>query len=156
MKLSRSAKRTPVFEIGSGNVFADIGVPDAGAALAKAEIAREIASSIRKRGLTQSAAADLLGIDQPRVSYLLRGRLQPFSLEKLMAFAAKLGNAVEVRVLPAATPGIRFTKTPVDVRLYTRFDAVSPMAFIDNQTSRPAWLASKLTEDAAGLYEFNG
>jgi predicted XRE-type DNA-binding protein len=58
---------------GSGNVFADLGLPDAEERLAKAELARQILNIIAKRRLTQAKAAELLGIDQPKVSALTRG-----------------------------------------------------------------------------------
>ena len=79
--------RSSAFEIGSANVFADIGLPDPEVAFAKAEVARTIISSIQERRLTQNRAAELLGIDQPRVSSLVRGRLSIFSLETLVRYA---------------------------------------------------------------------
>jgi predicted XRE-type DNA-binding protein len=68
----------------SGNVFADLGLPDAEQRLAKAELARQVASLIRERRYTQPAAARKLGIDQPKVSTLLAGRLVGFSLDQLV------------------------------------------------------------------------
>jgi predicted XRE-type DNA-binding protein len=85
-------------EIGSGNVFADIGLPNPEEALAKAEIARLVNSILSARDLTQVQAGDVLGIPQPRVSDLARGRLGKFSLEKLIDFAKRLGNDVEIRI----------------------------------------------------------
>ena len=61
----------------SGNVFADLGLEDADELLVKAELVRRIGSIIRHRHLTQVEAAKLLGIDQPKISALLRGRLVP-------------------------------------------------------------------------------
>jgi predicted XRE-type DNA-binding protein len=88
---------------GSGNVFADIGVRDPQEALAKADVAGAIIRMIRDQGLTQTRAAEILGIDQPRVSALTKGRLRLFSLEKLLAFASKLGTDVEIQLkLPVA------------------------------------------------------
>jgi predicted XRE-type DNA-binding protein len=86
---------------GSGNVFADLGTANPEQALAKAELARQINKIIADRNLTQSEAADVLGIDQPRVSALSNGRLSLFSLEKMMHFASRLGNEVEISVKPA-------------------------------------------------------
>lgn len=71
-------KRERDYVIGSGNVFADLGVRNPEEALAKAELANKISVLIRERGLTQAKAAKLLGIDQPKVSMLLRGRLTGF------------------------------------------------------------------------------
>jgi predicted XRE-type DNA-binding protein len=85
---------------GSGNVFEDLGLPDADLRLAKAELARFIRKLIAARGLTQGAAAKLLGIKQPDVSDLVRGRLARFSLERLGGFLPPLGMDVTIRVEP--------------------------------------------------------
>jgi len=85
-------------EVGSGNVYADIGMSDPVEAHAKAELARKIASIIKHRHLTQTAAADLLGIDQPKVSRLLRGQLKDFSMTKLLDFMMKLDRDIEIRI----------------------------------------------------------
>jgi predicted XRE-type DNA-binding protein len=82
----------------SGNAFADLGLPDAEDRLAKAELARQIGAIIRNRRLTQSATADILGVDQPKVSALVNGRLAGFSLERLMHFLTLLGQDVEIVV----------------------------------------------------------
>lgn len=103
-------KRKIECEQSTGNVFADIGVPNADAALAKAEIARRINQIIAERGLTQSQAADILGVDQPRVSALSKGRLTLFSLEKMMLFVSKLGNRVDISIRPSLHAGIRVAK----------------------------------------------
>lgn len=78
----------------SGNVFADIGIAEPDEALAKAELARRIADIITKRRLSQVKAAELLGIDQPKVSALMRGRLSGFSTGRLF----KLLNALDCDV----------------------------------------------------------
>ncbi len=91
----------------SGNVFADLGLPDAEDALAKAELARLIGVLIAKRHLTQVQAARLLGIDQPKVSALLRGRLTGFSMDRLLRFLLALDRDVEIVIRPAAYPGGR-------------------------------------------------
>ena len=83
---------------GSGNVFQDLGRKDAEELLAKAELTRQIAEIIEDRGLTQAAAAKLLGLKQPDVSNLLRGRLSKFSTERLMNFLTLLGKDVEIVV----------------------------------------------------------
>jgi predicted XRE-type DNA-binding protein len=93
-------------EEGSGNVFADIGVPDAEEALAKAEIARQVNRVLTERGLNQVQAGALLRIAQPRVSDLARGRLGKFSLEKLLQFARLTGIDVEIRMKPSSKPGL--------------------------------------------------
>ena len=86
--------------VGSGNVFADLGHPRPAEALAKAELARRIGLLIARRGLTQAAAAELLKIDQPKISALVRGRLAGFSLDRLVRFLVLLGNDVEIVVKP--------------------------------------------------------
>jgi predicted XRE-type DNA-binding protein len=93
-------KRRIDHEPSSGNVFADVGLQDPDVVLAKAEIARQVNRTIGEKGLTQSDAAAILGIDQPRVSALAKGRLSLFSLEKLMGFSVKLGSQVEIRIGP--------------------------------------------------------
>ncbi len=85
-------------EEGSGNLWADIGRPDADEALARAELMRQISEMIRARGLTQAAAARVLGTTQPTVSDLVRGKLSQFSLERLIAFLNALGQDVEIVV----------------------------------------------------------
>ena len=80
----------------SGNVFADLAVPGAGERLAKAEIARRIIEILDSRRLTQMSAARVLGIDQPKVSALKRGRLEGFSTERLFKFLNALGRDIEI------------------------------------------------------------
>ena len=95
------------YEVGSGNVFADLGVPDANEALAKAQLARAICLLVEKEGLTQKALAQRLGIDQPKVSALLRGRLKDFSTDRLLRLLLRLGHDVKINV------NSRRAKTPV-------------------------------------------
>ena len=83
---------------GSGNVFADLELPDAEEMQVKAELARQILSIITKRHLTQAMAAETLGIDQPKVSALMRGRLRGFSMERLFHFLNALGRDVQIVV----------------------------------------------------------
>jgi len=85
-------------EEGSGNVFADIGLPNPEQRLAKAGLAIRISEAIRARRLTQARAARLLKIDQPKISRLLRGQLSGFSTERLMHFLTLLGRDVEITV----------------------------------------------------------
>ena len=83
-----------------GNVFADLGLPDADEALAKADLAREIVRLVRRNGWKQVRAAKELGIDQPKVSALMRGRLESFSTERLIRFLIALDQEVEIAVRP--------------------------------------------------------
>lgn len=84
----------------SGNVFEDLKLPNVGEALVKADIAHKISGLLAKRGLTQVQAAKLLGIDQPKVSALLRGQLRGFSTERLLTFVNALGHDVEIAFRP--------------------------------------------------------
>ncbi|MCC0179252.1 XRE family transcriptional regulator [Waterburya agarophytonicola K14] len=86
--------------IGSGNVFADLGLPNPEERLVKAELASKIGSAIEQKKLTQIEAAELLGIDQPKVSALTRGKLSGFSTARLLRFLNALGNDVEIVVKP--------------------------------------------------------
>ena len=85
-------------EASSGNVFADIGVAEPEVVLAKAELARRIDQIIRARRLKQVAVAKILGVDQAKVSALVRGRLAGFSAERLFRFLNALGHDIEIVV----------------------------------------------------------
>ena len=87
-------------EKNSGNVFADLGLPLPEERLAKTELARNISRILTDRHLTQAAAAELLGVDQPKVSALIRGRLKGFSMERLFHFLNLLGRDVQIVVKP--------------------------------------------------------
>ncbi|MBE9063801.1 helix-turn-helix domain-containing protein [cf. Phormidesmis sp. LEGE 11477] len=89
---------------GCGNVFADLGLPDADGLLMKAELADQISDIISQRNLTQVEAANLLGIDQPKVSALMRGKLSGFSIERLFRFLNTLGSNIEIRITPNTQP----------------------------------------------------
>jgi len=95
-------KRELDYTVSSGNVFADLGLPNPEELLAKAELAHKITVLIRERGLTQAQAAKLLQVDQPKVSALIRGRLTGFSIERLMRFLLLLGQ--DIRITVEATP----------------------------------------------------
>lgn len=84
----------------SGNVFADLNLPNPEERLIKAELARRISGIINQKGLTQIEAAELLDIDQPKVSALTRGKLNGFSTTRLFRFLNALGNDIEIVVKP--------------------------------------------------------
>ena len=86
------------YEISRGNVFEDLGLPDAPELLAKARLAHRISQIIDKRGMTQGQAATVLGIDQPKISAIVRGRLEKFSLERLCDHLRKFGCDVNIQV----------------------------------------------------------
>lgn len=98
-KKPRRSEATPV-ERGSGNVYADLGFKDANAMLAKARIVARISQMLRDQGLTQAAAARVLGLNQPKVSALLRGHFQGYSQERLIGLLNRLGCDVEIVVKP--------------------------------------------------------
>lgn len=81
-------------------MFADIGLANAGEHLIKAGLVVRIDRVIRRRKLTQAAAAQLLGVDQPKVSAMLAGRFRGYSVERLMKFLVALGHDVEIVVKP--------------------------------------------------------
>lgn len=85
-------------EKSSGNVFADLALPNPEEHLAKASLALRITQAIRARQLTQIRAAQLLQIDQPKISRLLRGQLAGFSTDRLLRFLTLLGHDIEVVV----------------------------------------------------------
>ena len=87
-------------EDSSGNVFADIGLPEAGEHLVKARLVFKIDTLMRERGLKQVAAAALFGVTQPDVSKMLRGDFRQFSVERLLRFLVALGQDVEIVVKP--------------------------------------------------------
>jgi len=89
-------------ERSSGNVFADLGLSDPQLALAKAELVQRLRTLIEARNLTQSQAAKLLGLDQPKVSALVRGLVAGYSIERLFRFLNALGQRVEIHVRPGA------------------------------------------------------
>ena len=81
---------------GSGNIFADLGLPDAEGHMLKARIALYLSKRIKQLDLTQREAAERMGISQPDVSNILRGKLLPFSMDRLLAFVRALGSDVEI------------------------------------------------------------
>lgn len=95
-KAKSPRKRAMRVEASSGNVFADLGLPDSDESLTKAELARRICAILIERGLTQGRAAALLGVDQPKVSALMRGKLGGFSTDRLFRFLNALGQDVEI------------------------------------------------------------
>ena len=91
-------------EASTGNVFADLGLPDAEKLQIKSGLTVEIAKAIRERGLTQAEAAQRMGLTQPKVSSLLRGEFSNFSERKLMDCLNRLGYDIEIRVRKTPEP----------------------------------------------------
>ena len=83
-----------------GNIFRDLGFPHAEREQLKADLTLQIYRLIKQRGLTQTRAGEILGIKQPHVSALMRGRSGAFSVERLMQFLTALGQDIEITVRP--------------------------------------------------------
>ena len=123
----RSAERptvkrpiSPAFEIGSGNVFADLGFSHPEEELAKAQLVFQIVQLVRARDLTQMAAGELLGLPQPKVSLLLRGKMGGFSTDRLIRFLNRLDQDIEI-VVRSKPDGVR----PARVRVVRRGASVT-------------------------------
>lgn len=87
---------------GSGNVFADLGQPDAVGHMLKAELVAQIGRIVRERRLTQKQAAELLGLSQPDISRLLRGDFRQYSMERLLRLLTLLGRDIDITIRKAA------------------------------------------------------
>ena len=94
----RKSRHAIKVRAGSGNVYADIGVPDAEAMLIKAQLMTKIAELIKRKSLTQTQAGHLLGLPQPKVSALLRGNFRGVSERRLLDCLTRLGSDVQVVV----------------------------------------------------------
>ena len=91
---------------GSGNVFADLALPDPEGHLAKAELVRRIGALIKEKGLTQAEAAKLMSMSQPDVSKMLRGLFRPISMDKLFECLRALGQNVQITVTPTSAANL--------------------------------------------------
>ena len=87
-------------EMSSGNVFLDIGIENPEEELTKAKLALEIEQIITRKKLTQVEAAKIMGINQPKVSALIRRKLDGFSVERLIHFLNTLGQDIDIVVRP--------------------------------------------------------
>jgi predicted XRE-type DNA-binding protein len=98
-------KRRMQVEVSSGNVFADLGLPDAEDMLLKSKLVVELHRLIKERKLTQTEAAKRIGIGQPDLSNVLRGRLRGYSTERLMRMLTKFDQDVEITIKPHRKKG---------------------------------------------------
>ncbi|MBV9867070.1 MAG: XRE family transcriptional regulator [Abitibacteriaceae bacterium] len=99
MKLNKKTTRAgTVIETGSGNVFADLDLPDAPNLQFKSQLIYEITRCIEDRQLSQTEAAKLIGMDQPTLSKMLRGQFLNCSTDRLFSILNRLGRDIEVRV----------------------------------------------------------
>src|SRR3990167_8923976 len=92
-------------EMGSGNIFADLGLPDAEAHFLKAQIVSEIYRLTHERKLTQSQAGERMGVSQPEVSRLFKGNFREFSVDRLMGFLPAFDRDIEMVVRPQKRAG---------------------------------------------------
>jgi predicted XRE-type DNA-binding protein len=100
MKTKRKNAKSASVTEGNGNVFADLGFPNADQELMKARLTLQVYRIIKERGITQTAAGKILGIPQPHVSALARNRSGNFSVGRLIDFLTALGQDVEITVRP--------------------------------------------------------
>ena len=91
-------KSEPLLNKGSGNIFADLELPNAEEELLKSDLAIEISRIIKSKSWTQREAAEVIGISQPRVSMLLRDQLDELSVDTLLRAVRRLGRSIEVRI----------------------------------------------------------
>ncbi len=97
----KKPRKTIRVQQSSGNVFRDLGLSNPNERLAKAQLAYRICEIIDRRKLNQTQAAELMGLDQPKVSALKRGKLVGFSLDRLLRCLNDLGQEVQITVQPA-------------------------------------------------------
>lgn len=113
-----------IFEKSSGNVFRDLELPDAEGRFEKASLAYEIFRTIRDRGLTQRKAAEIMGIDQPKVSAIIRGNLKGFSLERLIALLKNLGLDVHLAKRTEVSPSIYTNPSTLPIEAWGNLSAL--------------------------------
>jgi predicted XRE-type DNA-binding protein len=103
----KTVKMPATVEESSGNVFEDLGLRDPQGRLIKADLALRICQLIAARRLTQTKAAEMMGLDQPKISALRQGKLKGFSAERLFQCLNDLGQEIEITVRPARRTGRR-------------------------------------------------
>ena len=97
--------RKPNVEVGSGNIFADLDLPDAETHFLKAQIVSEVYRLTNERKLTQAQAGKRMGITQPEVSRMFKGNFREYSIERLMEFLTAFDRDVEIVVKPRRKSG---------------------------------------------------
>ena len=105
-------KLTPLHEIGSGNVFADLGFPNPEKERLKAKLVLAIYKIIKAHGYTQKEAAEVLGTDQPKISLLMNNRGGHYSVNKLMDFLTRLDQDIEIHIHPKTGKKAQITIQP--------------------------------------------
>ena len=99
-KTNGNGKKEIEHEAGSGNVFADLGLPDADERLARSKLGYHVYKLLTDKRLTQREIAALLGIKQPEVSHLMNGQFNRFTTDKLLAFLKRLDRKVAIQISP--------------------------------------------------------
>ena len=101
----------------AGNIFADLGLPDANTHFLKAQVVSEIYRIINERKLTQVGAGKFMGIPQPEVSRMFKGNFREYSVDRLMGFLTSFDRDVEIVVKPHKKDGRagRITFSPISV-----------------------------------------
>lgn len=110
------------YSVSSGNVFEDLNLPNPEETLAKAELIRQISKTIKEKKITQKKAALLLGIDQPKVSALINGKLLGFSLERIIGFLNNLGQDITINIRPNLAAN---TKGNITVRIILMSETIT-------------------------------
>jgi predicted XRE-type DNA-binding protein len=100
-KTKNTKRRAPRVTDGSGNIFADLGLPNPEQELLKADLTLQIYSILKASGLTLVELAKILGVQQPQVSLLMRNRAGNFSVGRLMEFLTALRQDIEITVRPS-------------------------------------------------------
>jgi predicted XRE-type DNA-binding protein len=99
-KTSTDREKAIECEEGSGNVFADLGLPDADELLSRAKLGFHVYQLLKERQLKQREIAALLGVKQPEVSHLMNGHFNRFTTDKLLEFLRRLDRKVTIRITP--------------------------------------------------------
>jgi predicted XRE-type DNA-binding protein len=103
----KTTKNTTIVQESSGNVFADLGLSNPRDRIIKAQLAHQICQAIAARRLTQTRAAAIMELDQPKISALMHGKLKGFSVERLFRCLNDLGQEVEITIRPVQPVGRR-------------------------------------------------
>jgi predicted XRE-type DNA-binding protein len=99
------SRRSEVVTVGSENVFADLGLPDAETHYLKAQLVAEIMRAARARKLTQTGLGRAIGVSQPEVSRMFHGHFREYSVERLMHFLTALDREIEIMIRPRPPSG---------------------------------------------------
>ena len=104
-KKARTMATKPKIHESSGNIFADVGLPDAENHMLKAQLVTELFRLFTERKLTQTKAAEIMGITQPAVSRLFKGDFRDYSIERLMRMLTAFDQDVQIVASPHAKAG---------------------------------------------------